>query len=107
MFKELLSKLKANVQDYQDRNDKKEIRKIQDHNFNLFLKQICDLDNLKILNQKCENEMDTSSGGFVNDQDCVKMNVEFESCVHIQAQIRSMYKIRQYNYFNKNKEKEL
>jgi hypothetical protein len=107
MIKEILSKLKANMQDYEDRNVKKEVKNIQDHNFNLFLKQICDLDNLKKLNEICQNEMDNSSGSFVNDQECVNMNVEFESCVHIQGQIRSMYKIRQYNYFNKNKEKEL
>ena len=100
------SNIKRAFSNYEENNKFKEQKKIQDHNLDQFLKAICNVNILKMENENCFHEIEKPSPKMgLKEEDCMKIKLDFEACLHIHAQIRSMYKIRQYKFFNEIKQK--
>ena len=100
MSNEFQNTIKMAFASYEENTKNKQLKEIQDHNLNIFLKGICNVDTLKMENENCFNELEKPSSTMgLKEEDCMKIKLDFEACLHIHAQIRSMYKIRQYKYF--------
>jgi hypothetical protein len=79
----------------------KDIKQIQEHNLEVYLKSICDINSRLLYYLVLTKEYNEC---LQKKDDCKRQNAELESCKTMREEVTMIFKNRQYNYFEKLRE---